>query len=245
MTTASVVTAFAVLEHVAEHQPVGLSDLARAADLPKSTVQRCLLTLQEIGWVESSGAAPTRWSMSLRALSVCGSAGARESLRDLALPIMSDLQLVTTETVHLCAPDGDVLVLLERLDTSHALRAFLPLGERIPLHASATGLAYLSACDDATVERYLAGPLEARTSSSLVDPDAIRAELVRIRERGYSVNENGLSSGISSVGAAVLSRSGVVGALSVSGPSIRIEPSRFTELGTQVVESARRLSRLL
>ena len=115
MTTASVVTAFSVLERVAEHQPVGLSELARAADLPKSTVQRCLLTLQEIGGVESSGAAPTRWSMSLRALSVCGSAGARESLRDLALPIMSDLQLVTTETVHLCAPDGDVLGFAEKI----------------------------------------------------------------------------------------------------------------------------------
>lgn len=245
MTTASVVTAFSVLERVAELQPVGLSELARAADLPKSTVHRCLQTLQEVGWVESSGGTGARWSMSLRALSVCGGAGGRQNLRDLALPLMSDLQLVTTETVHLCAPDGDVLVLLERLDTSHALRAFLPLGERIPLHASATGLAYLSACPDDVVERYLAGPLEPRTPASLVEPDAIRAELLAVRARGYSINENGLSTGISSLGAPIVSRTGVVGALSVSGPSIRIVPARFEELGTQVVESARRLGRLL
>ena len=61
MTTASVVTAFSVLERVAELQPVGLSELARAADLPKSTVHRCLQTLQEVGWVESSGGTSARW----------------------------------------------------------------------------------------------------------------------------------------------------------------------------------------
>ena len=87
--------------------------------------------------------------------------------------------------------------------------------------------------------------LTCRPPASLVDPDVIRAELVAVRARGYSINENGLSTGISSLGAPIVSRTGVVGALSVSGPSIRIVPARFEELGTQVVESARRLGRLL
>jgi DNA-binding IclR family transcriptional regulator len=246
MATTSVVSAFQVLEGVARLQPIGLSELARAVELPKSTVQRCLLTLREIGWVESSTTSPTRWNMTLRAFSVCGGAGTRESLRDAALPVMNDLQLATTETVHLAAPDGDVLVLIERLDTAHRLRAFLPLGERIPLHASATGLAFLSACSAERVDAYLDGPLEPRTPDSLVAPDAIRAELDAIRQRGHSVNVGGLSTGISSLGAPVVDRSGTpVGALSVSGPSSRIEPSRFDELGPQVAAAAARISRLL
>ncbi|GAA1726729.1 IclR family transcriptional regulator [Aeromicrobium alkaliterrae] len=246
MATTSVVSAFRVLEGVAELQPIGLSELARAVDLPKSTVQRCLLTLQEVGWVESSAAAPTRWGMTLRALSVCGGVGLRESLREVALPVMNDLQLATTETVHLAAPDGDVLVLLERLDTSHRLRAFLALGERIPLHTSATGLAYLSACTPEYVADYLAGPLEQRTPDSMKDPAAIRAELAVIRERGYSVNVGGLSSGISSLGAPVLDRTGApVAAVSVSGPSSRLEPSRFDDLGPRVADAAARITRLL
>ncbi|WP_229051397.1 IclR family transcriptional regulator [Aeromicrobium sp. Leaf350] len=246
MATTSVVSAFRVLEGVARRQPVGLSELAREVDLPKSTVQRCLLTLQEIGWADSSAQSPTRWSMTLRALSVCGGAGTRDSLRDAALPVMNELQLATTETVHLAAPDGDVLVLLERLDTSHQLRAFLALGARIPLHASATGLAFLSAWDRAQVDRYLGGALEVRTGDTLVDPDEIRAELARIRERGYSINVGGLTSHISSVGAPIRDRTGApVGAVSISGPSTRIEPGRFPELGPQVAAAAARISKVL
>jgi len=246
MATTSVVSAFRVLEGVARLQPVGLSELAREVELPKSTVQRCLLTLQEVGWAESSTSAPTRWSMTLRALSVIGGFGARESLRDIAVPVMNELQLSTTETVHLAAPDGDVLVLLERLDTSHQLRAFLPLGARIPLHASATGLAFLSAWDQAQVDRYLGGALEVRTDDTLVDPHDIRAELARIRERGYSINVGGLTTHISSVGAPILDRTGApVAAVSISGPSTRIEPGRFPDLGAQVASAAARITQRL
>lgn len=51
-----------------------------------------------------------------------GRAGGGESLLDIALPVMNDLQSATTETIHRAAPDGDLLVLVERLGTSHRLR---------------------------------------------------------------------------------------------------------------------------
>lgn len=53
----SVRTTFRILEAVAEHQPIGLSELARRLGLPKSTVQRSLATLAELGWIRSASAA--------------------------------------------------------------------------------------------------------------------------------------------------------------------------------------------
>ncbi|GAA2556006.1 IclR family transcriptional regulator [Mycolicibacterium diernhoferi] len=241
MATESVVSAFRVLEAVAEAQPVGLSELARSVGLPKSTVQRNLLTLQEVGWLRPTETAPTRWQLTYRVVAIVGRAGG-ESLREAALPVMNELQLGTTETIHLAAADGDSLVLVERLDTPHRLRAFLPLGERIALHASATGLAYLSACGDEYLDKYLAGPLPAQTPDTLTDPGRIRAVVNEIRERGYSVNVGGLSHGISSLGAPIESASGPVAAVSVSGPSSRITADRFDELGPQVREAAARIS---
>ena len=243
MATESVMSAFRVLEAVAEAQPVGLSELARTVNLPKSTVQRVLLTLQEVGWLRPTETSPTRWQLTYRVVAVVGHAGGGESLREIALPVMNELQLATTETIHLTAPDGDSLVLVERLDTSHRLRAFLPLGERIALHASATGLAYLSACSQKYLDDYLAGPLPAQTPDTLTDPARIRAVVDDVRERGYSMNVGGLSLGISSLGAPFLGASGVVAALSVSGPSSRITEDRFEELGTQVRDAAARISR--
>jgi DNA-binding IclR family transcriptional regulator len=243
--TESVVSAFRVLEAVAEEQPVGLSELARIVGLPKSTVQRVLLTLQEVGWLRPTDTTPTRWQLTYRVVAVVGHAGGGESLRDIALPVMNELQLATTETIHLAAPDGDSLVLVERLDTSHRLRAFLPLGERIALHASATGLAYLSACAQSYLDDYLSGPLSAQTPDTITVPDRIRAVVNEVRERGYSKNVGGLSLGISSLGAPIVGPSGAVAALSVSGPSSRITEDRFEELGTQVRDAAGRISRAL
>lgn len=245
MATESVVSAFRVLEAVAEAQPVGLSELARSVGLPKSTVQRVLLTLQEVGWLRPTDTTPTRWQLTYRVVAVVGRAGGGESLRDIALPVMNDLQLSTTETIHLAAADGDSLVLVERLDTSHRLRAFLPLGERIALHASATGLAYLSACTADYLDDYLAGTLSAQTPDTITDPARVRAVVDEVRERGYSVNVGGLSLGISSLGAPIEGASGVIAALSVSGPSSRITEDRFDELGTQVRDAAARISRAL
>ncbi|MGY0498894.1 IclR family transcriptional regulator [Nocardia sp. FBN12] len=162
--------------------------------------------------------------------------------RDTALPFLNELQLRTTETVHLCAPDGDELVLIERLDTAHPLRAFLPLGQRIPLHASATGLAFLAASSAEYVNDYLAGDLQPRTSHTITDPDTVRRTLEAIRARGYSINDQGLSSGITAIGAAILdAREQPVGSISVSGPTSRITPEKFETYGTAVYESARKI----
>lgn len=240
--TGSVVSAFKVLETVARLQPVGLSELAREVDLPKSTTQRMLLTLAEIGWLRPSAETTTRWGLTYRALSLSRSVDGRSGVRAVALPVMSDLQLATTETVHLTVPDGDSLVLLERLDTPHPLRAFLPLGERIPFHASATGLAFLAASADGEVDAYLAGELVARTSATLVDAASVRAAVADIRMRGWSINQGGLSTGITALGAAITDSSGrPVGAISVSGPSSRMVAERFDDLGARVADAAMRI----
>ncbi|WP_305094009.1 IclR family transcriptional regulator [Prescottella sp. R16] len=242
MSTTSVVSAFRVLEEVARMQPVGLSELARAVELPKSTVQRCLLTLHDIGWLRPTNTQPTRWKLTYRAFSVGTQAADQDTFRDTALPFLSDLQLATTETIHLTVPDGDELILIERLDTPHQLRAFLPLGTRIPLHASATGLAFLAASSDEFVESYGATALLARTPNTITDPDVLHSTVEKIRRQGYSVNEQGLSTGITALGAAILGPRGEpIGSVSVSGPSSRMTPDKFEFFGRAVCEAAQQV----
>lgn len=243
--TNSVVSAIRVLEAVGERQPIGLSELARAVRLPKSTVQRTLLTLAEVGWCRSDDA--SRWQLTYRAFAVGNQARDAGELRMRALPVLHELQLATGETIHLAAPDGRELVLVERLDTAHRLRAFLPLGHRIPLNASATGQAYLAACTDAVVDAYLTGgPLEPSTRWTVTNPVQLRARLAEIRARGWSVNPQGLSEGIAAVGAGVLGPGGrPVGALSVSGPTVRMTDDVFDTYGRAAADAAARISREL
>ncbi|GAA1322406.1 IclR family transcriptional regulator [Leucobacter albus] len=243
MSTQSVVTAVRVIEAVSESQPVGLSDLARTLDASKATVLRVLNTLAELRWVQQSELAKL-WSLTPHAYAVAVRSGPMSSLRDIAIGHMNTLQLATTETVHLAIPDGDILILAERLDTPHVLRAFLPLGSKIPLHASATGIAFLAASEDSFIAEYLASALDSVTERTLTDRDVLLAEISAVRARGYSINEEGLSSGITSLGAAILGPGGdPLGSVSVSGPSSRIVPERYTEYGQAVHAAARSIGR--
>ncbi|MFI1919776.1 IclR family transcriptional regulator [Nocardia sp. NPDC020380] len=243
----SVTTALRVFEEVAAAQPAGLSDLARRLDTPKSTVQRCLKTLESAGWVRTAPDDSGRWVITGKAFSIGSAVASGADLRAVAMPILSELQAQTGETIHLALPDGDELVLIERLDSPHQLRAFLPLGTRLPLHAASNGKAYLASLPDSEIEDVLRRDLDRRTPRTITDPDALRAELAEIRGRGYAITEQELHDGITAI--AVALRPGGSGrtaaSFSISGPSVRITPDLYEDYGRQALEAKTRIERFL
>lgn len=232
----SVLTALRVFEEVASAQPVGLSELSKRLDVPKSTVQRCLKTLADAGWLRPAAGDAGRWVITGRAFSLGSAMSAGDDLRDVALPELSRLQAETGETVHLAVPDGSELVLIERLDSAHQLRAFLPLGTRLPLHAASTGKAYLASLPDAQVEEFLSTELAPLTDRTVTDPAALRREIAEIRRRGYAVTDQGLHDGIAAVAVALRGRGGAVrGCFSVSGPASRLTPDLYQVYGEKAL----------
>ncbi|WP_432789325.1 IclR family transcriptional regulator [Brevibacterium sp. K11IcPPYGO002] len=243
MTINSVLTAFRLLELIAEVEKVGLTALSRTAELPKGSVQRYLLTLKEAGWITETPDPPVQWQLTSRGFSVCKNAGSPSDIRQIAMPHLNNLQLMTTETVHLAVPDSRDVVLIERLDTSHPLRAFLPIGDRNPMHASATGLAIMSRYSDDRIEDYISQGLVQVTEKTITDPDVLRAKIDKVRELGYSTNDRGLSDGICSTGAAIVDAEGKpIASVSVSGPSSRLSPDRLNEYGPKAAAAARAIS---
>ncbi|WP_411124034.1 IclR family transcriptional regulator [Streptomyces sp. x-19] len=238
--------ALRVLEEVAERQPIGVADLARAMDLPKSSVQRTLGTLHEAGWIRPAEGRPTRWQVTAKALHVGRRATGELGLRDAAVPVMEELRARTDETVHLAVPEGERVVLVERLETSQPVRIILPLGQVLPVHASANGKAVLAARSDAEVAEQLAGGLARFTETTATDPAALRAEVDEIRARGWAVNRGEWRSDVSAVAAAVLGESGrPVASLSVNVPTARLTDPMRDRFGALVAEAAGRLSEAL
>ena len=238
-TMRSVRTALRVLEAVAELQPVGLSELSRKLELPKATVQRGLSTLASAGWLENDPAEPARWIVSTRAFIVGATVGDRGGLRPQALPFMNALAAEVQETIHLMIPDGNTVVLIERLDSPHPVRAFSPLGARAPLHASSNGKAILAHRPDEEISRYLATELSPVTPHTIVQPDMLRRELDLIRERGYAVADEELQDGVVSVAAAIRpGNRSPVGSLSISGPKSRMPQALRADYGKKVRTAA-------
>jgi IclR family acetate operon transcriptional repressor len=245
MSLQSVKAALRVLEQIAERQTVGVSDLARSLAISKSTVQRCVMTLYECGWIRPSGDQQTRWSITAKSFSIGRHAADNGHLRETVLPLMEDLRAQTGETIHLVVANGRDAVLIERIDTPHSVRIYIPLGAAGPLHATANGKAILSHYPKEALDRYLGGGLAAMTAKTIVNPDVLRKELALAHKRGFATVIDERNEGASAVAAAIVDRAGApVGSLSISCPTSRFLKSvrpRYAELivATAKVAAAR------
>jgi IclR family transcriptional regulator, acetate operon repressor len=239
----NVLNALRVLEEVAGRQPIGVGELARVLELPKSSVQRALVTLHTAGWIRPGPGEVTRWVMTSKALAVGGRAGGDLGLRDVAVPVMEELRRRTEETIHLTVPEGDRVVLIERLETTKPVRISMALGHALPLHASANGKAVLANSRAEVVERLLADELPRYTDTTITDPDELLAELARIRERGFAANYGEWRSDVGSLAAAIVTEPGnPVASLSVNIPVSRLTPDAETRYGAAVAEAAKIVS---
>ena len=234
----SVRTTLNILDAVADHQPIGLSDLARRLELPKSTVQRSLVTLADLGWIRPETGEQPRWRLGDRARQLADKVDDVSRLREIALPILSRLNDETSETIHLAVPDGSSMRLVERLDSKHPLRLVRAIGNSSPMHATSTGKAHLAQLSDASIEQYLRAPLERITPHTITNADTLRAELSTIRKRGYALASEELVEGTSSVAASIRSDDRPIASISVSGASLRFPPSVCRRYATLVRQAA-------
>ncbi|MGV0740518.1 IclR family transcriptional regulator [Mycobacterium syngnathidarum] len=236
-----------VLEQVASHpNPVGVGELAREASLPKSTVQRILGTLAELGWIEAIEDPVTRWRLTDRLFTLSRRVPKQFDLRQAALPHMRALHAKTQEQLFLTVPDlqNGTTVLIEKLDCTLPVRVYTPLGNVTPMRASANGKAVLAALSDAEVERILELDVDYRRASAPLDLGELRRQIEEIRECGYAVGRGEWRTGVSAVAAAVLDDNAVpIAALVLSMPSFRFSEELVPSCGAMLTEATQAISR--
>ncbi|WP_200862738.1 IclR family transcriptional regulator [Amycolatopsis orientalis] len=242
----SVLSTLRVFEEVAQRQPIGVSELARCTDIPKSTVQRGLITLQQAGWLKVVDAERARWGVAPRVLALglrdCG----KPDLKEVAAPVVKRLAAETNETVLLAERDGDSLVVVAAQDTDQVVRVVLEIGTRVPLLATSGGTAIMALLDESEVEELFTHELpEFAQKPDLV---ALRRDIALTAKRGYALN--GSSSWfrpqVSSIGAAITDPSGrPVATITLAIPDTRYTRAQEKTFAPLVVAAAAEVSRLL
>ena len=239
----SIRRAFAVLDALDEG-PLGVTEVADRAALPKSTAARLLATLVAEGAVEQVPG-ETAYRLGPRLVTLAGGFSLVRSLAAVGRPVLADLAAASGEASGLGVPDGDLIHYIDQVDTPNPVVARDWTGARAPLHAVSSGQVLLAFRTPAAIERYLAKPsLERFTDRTLGDADAIRERLREVRRRGYAWAIEEFDAGIASVAAPIADASGeVIAAVHVHGPSYRFPPAgRETELAQQVVTGAARIA---
>lgn len=243
----SVIHALDILDYMVScPREVGVTELARVMSIHKSTVSRLLSTLDARGYVMRNPQT-RQYSLGMHLLELSRAKLDQLDLRSMARPYLESLVRDTGETAHLAIMDSDKVVYIDKVDTPQTLMMRSKVGYRIAVHCTALGKAMIAQFPEDVASSLLDPASMVRfTPNTITDPDALKQHLAVVRERGYAVDDEEHENGIRCVASAVKDHAGrVVGAISLSGPTLRVSRERAESLGELVCKTSRRLSMAL
>lgn len=235
-----------LLEALAEaDDDSSLSQLSERLALPPGTVHRLLGSLAARGYAAQDattrlyGPGPKLLEVAARAAN-----NRRFNLARIARPILQELTAATGETSNLLTLQGHEGVYSEQALSPRLVRMFTEVGQRVPLYCTGGGKAILAGFSPEQLERYLAATsLAGWTATTITSREQLHAELALARARGFAIDDQEREVGVCCVAAPVFERSGrCVAALSISGPTTRLDRERALQLGPLVRAAAERCS---
>jgi DNA-binding IclR family transcriptional regulator len=241
--------ALAVLEHVRDHAGAGrglsLTELAEAVGPSKSTVLRLTEPLVDCGLL-ARDRDTGRFRLGSGALHLGQAYLSSLDLRTITGEVSYRLMRETGETVHLVVYDPPHVVYVDKVENETNLRMASRIGSRAPAYCTAVGKAILAWLPDDAVDEVIAAGMPAITPNTITDPVALRAELGRIRVRGYAVDDRENEPEVRCVSAPIFDHTDTVtAALSISGLRSRITAAEVRRLGPLVARATHTVSRAL
>jgi IclR family acetate operon transcriptional repressor len=240
--TQSVERTLAILETLAAADgSLGFADIATKLELPTATAHRMLAAVVELGYVdfdENTGSYRVGGRLVEMATLLLRH---RTSLRVVARPYLHRLVERTGETANMAVLDGTEASYVEQVESHQMVRAAKFL--RVPLYCSSLGKSLLAFRPEEEIEdligRLTFEPLTERTVGS---PEALRAELARVRKRGFSMDDEEIEVGSRCIAAPILVGGRPVAAISIAGPTTRVSLDKVEPLSGIVREVAEALS---
>lgn len=217
-----VIARSAAILRALESQKAGMSlgQIAKLVDLPRSTVQRIVnaLEAEQLVSVDQAGGG-VRLGVALTRLA----ASVYTDVRTVARPHVEELARRVGETVDLAVLRGDAVVFVDQVTSDRQLRVVSAVGAAFPLHCTANGKALLAWMTDQEIERLVGVSPRRYTSATRTSLAEVLADVAGARERGYALDREEHSEGISALGVAIRASDAVPYALSVPTPTSRFE----------------------
>jgi DNA-binding IclR family transcriptional regulator len=238
----SLVHAVRILRCFTEQEPeLRLSDISRRLGLSKGNTHRLLTMLSDEGLIRRGvGSSKYRLGLGLYEL---GQRAVCEIDLQPAVPRMLELGRLTGETILLAVLDEWDLVYVQRVVGINAPRVSHNPRDRAPVHCTASGKVLLAWQCESEIERYIRQGLPPYSPRTITDPDGFRAALAEVRANGFAENDEERGLLVRSWSAPVRDEhGGVQAALTIAGPSQRLDGSSKARLTTMVTQAAAELS---
>ncbi len=215
-----------------------LSEVAERTELSRAVVRRSLLTLQHLGYVGSRGRS---FFLTPRVLELGYSYLTSLDLTELAQQTMEQLSQRVGESCSMAVLDGSDIVYVLRVPVRRVMSVALGVGARLPAFATSMGRVTLADLSDAELATWLRGQkFRAYTPHTIRTARALKAELLRVRERGYALASRELEPGLLSIAVPVRAEDGrVVAGLNIGMPYSEDAPARAVKQLLPALQEAR------
>lgn len=200
-----------------------LDELSTELQVHKSTVLRLLRTLETHHFVRRDG--PRHYLLGSALFDLANRALEDRDVRRGAAPALSELNVRTGHTVHLATYEDGEVVYIDKYEGRHSVRMYSRIGKRAPVHCTAVGKVLASALDPAR-RAEVAASLDyvAMTGNTITNREEFLAELARVAEQDYAVDNAEHEDFIHCIAAPVRGPGGVVlAAVSVSVPRVLLD----------------------
>lgn len=220
-----------------------LADLCKAVGMPKTTVHRMLLTLEDNGYVFQEKQRG-EYCLSFKLFSIGSRMLRHSSLVDIARPYCRELLQAVDETVNLCVVSGTEMLVVDKQVTSQMLRQDSIVGSSFPLFQSASGKIFLAFAEQEETEKVLA--LIKEESPSIRSEEVmrnLREELEKVRQTGLAYDYEEVFKGVRCTAAPVYDfQNSLVATLSISAPTVRLSKSASENIEKHIIQAAQKIS---
>lgn len=233
----SVVTTFEILQTLRRLDGAGVTELANELDLPKSSAYNYLSTLEQEEYVVKEG---SEYYVGLRFLDLGRHARQRNDLYETARPELEVIGDETGELVNLLVEEHGQGVYVCRVKGDQAVNVAASTGHRVSLHNTGLGKAVLAYMPEKRVDAILdEHGMSAETEHTITDRDELKSELATIRKRGVAFDREERLGGLCCVAVPIVDLDDrPIGAISVAGPTSRMDGERFESELPQALQSA-------
>lgn len=222
---------------------LSVGELAASTGLTRATTRRFLITLIQLGYVETDGRL-FRLTPKVLELGYSFLSGLR--FVDVTLPHLERLVAEVDEDSEASVLHGEEIVYVVRVPSSKMMTMAINVGGRLPAHATAMGKALLAALPPERLDEYLAtAELRPFMPRTVTDAAELRGQLEEVRKAGYAIVEQEVEEGLIAIATVVRERSGTaVGAINLSTNVLRHSvDSVRRELREPLLRTARLIER--
>lgn len=234
-----------ILELLATHGELTVSEAARLMDTNRAGSHRFISTLKDLGYVEKNSS--NKYQPTLKIMNLATKVANRFEIRRIAKPYMHRLSMMFKETINLGFFKNHEIIHIDKIDSLEVLRMDSALGDKAPAYCTGLGKAILAFLPDHELSHYLDNnELLPLAPNTITQRPEFMTELARVRKNRFAVDDEEMTIGLRCIAAPIFDHNAYPAyAISISGPAMRLTHRALQDMRETLLTASLELSKAM